>query len=132
LALGIAGISQTVPTLALLAVMVMVLNGHIGFWPAFLALTLYSILPILANTVVGIRGVDPVLVEAAAALGMTHGQALRRVELPLAAPVIIGGIRTSAVLVVGTATLATPVGGTSLGNYIFTGLESMNPASTIF
>ena len=130
--LGAAGILQTVPTLALLVLMVPLLGGLIGFWPAFVALTLYSILPILANTVAGIRGVDRGVVEAARGLGMSDRQVLRRVQLPLAAPVIIAGIRTATVLVVGTATLATPVGGASLGNYIFSGLEMNNMASTVF
>jgi osmoprotectant transport system permease protein len=132
LTLGVAGVIQTVPSLALLALMVPLLGGLIGFWPAFVALILYSILPILANTVIGINGVDPPLIEAARGLGMSRRQMLFRVQLPLAAPVIIGGIRTATVLVVGTATLVTPVGGVSLGNYIFEGLESMNPASTVF
>jgi osmoprotectant transport system permease protein len=130
--LAVAGVIQTVPSLALLAMMVFVLGGLIGFLPAFIALTLYSILPILANTIVGIRGVDPALTEAARGLGMSDRQMLFRVELPLAAPVIIGGIRTATVLAVGTATLVTPVGGTSLGNYIFSGLEGMNPSATLF
>src|SRR5439155_22875766 len=115
-----------------LVLMVPILGGLIGFAPAFVALTLYSILPILANTVIGIRGVDPTLVEAARGLGMSDRQMLRRVQLPLAAPVIISGIRTATVLVVGTATLATPVGGASLGNYIFSGLEMNDMTSTIF
>ncbi len=130
--LGIAGVIQTVPSLALLALMVIVLQGLIGFWPAFIALTLYSVLPILSNTVVGLKGVDATLIEAVRGLGMSERQMLFRVQLPLALPVIIGGIRTATVLVVGTATLVTPVGGESLGNYIFSGLESMNPASTAF
>jgi osmoprotectant transport system permease protein len=132
LTLGVAGIIQTVPSLALLALMVIALQGLIGFWPAFIALTLYSILPILANTVIGIKGVDATLIEAARGLGMSERQMLFRVQLPLAAPVIIGGIRTATVIVVGTATLVTPVGGESLGNYIFSGLESMNPMATAF
>lgn len=132
LTLGAAGIIQTVPSLALLALMVLLLGGLIGFWPAFIALTLYSLLPILVNTVVGIQGVDPTLIEAARGLGMNERQMLLRVQLPLALPVIIGGIRTATVLVVGTATLVTPVGGVCLGNYIFGGLESMNPLSTVF
>src|SRR5262249_10393884 len=131
-ALGVAGVVQTVPSLALLALMVLVLAGRIGFLPAFIALTLYSVLPILATTIAGIRGVDPSLTEAARGLGMTPRQTLFRVELPLAAPVIIAGIRTATVLVVGTATLVTPVGGVSLGNYIFTGLESLNHLATVF
>jgi osmoprotectant transport system permease protein len=112
--------------------MVPLLRGTIGFLPAFIAIILYSVLPILANTIIGIRGVDPSLTEAARGLGMTPGQVLTRVELPLAAPVIIGGIRTAAVLVVGTATLATPVGVATLGNYIFSGLEVRNPFFTLF
>jgi osmoprotectant transport system permease protein len=130
--LGMAGVLQTVPTLALLVLMVPLLGGLIGFWPAFVALTLYSILPILANTVAGIRGVSTTVVQAARGLGMSDWQMLRRVQLPLAAPVIIAGIRTATVLVVGTATLATPVGGSSLGNYIFSGLEMNDMTSTIF
>jgi osmoprotectant transport system permease protein len=132
LVLGTAGIIQTIPSLALLALMVPLLRGTIGFLPAFIALILYSLLPIVANTIVGIRGVDPALIEAARGLGMTDRQMLTRVELPLAAPVIISGIRTAAVLVVGTATLATPVGVSTLGNYIFSGLELRNPFFTLF
>ncbi|MBL8797107.1 MAG: ABC transporter permease/substrate-binding protein [Planctomycetia bacterium] len=130
--LGIAGIIQTVPSLALLALMVPLLGGMIGFVPAFIALTLYSILPALSNTITGIRGVDPALAEAARGLGMNDRQKLFRVELPLAAPVIISGIRTATVLVVGTATLVTPVGGTSLGNYIFQGLDTGNQVGVVF
>lgn len=132
LTLTVAGIIQTIPSLALLALMLMLLGGEIGFEPAFAALTLYSILPILAGTVTGLRGVDPPLIEAARGLGMSERQLLFQVQLPLAAPVIVSGIRTATVLVVSTATLASPVGGRSLGNYIFQGLESMNYLSVIF
>lgn len=131
-ALAVAGVIQTVPTLALLALFMLLLGGMVGFWPAFLALVLYAILPVLANTVAGLHGVDPALVEAARGLGMSDRQTLWRVELPLAAPVIIGGVRTATVLVVGTATLATPVGGLSLGNYIFAGMATLNHTSTLF
>src|SRR5205823_14801882 len=86
------GVLQTIPSLALLALMVPLLGGMIGFWPAFVALTLYSLLPILANTIVGIRGVDPTLVEAGRGLGMSERQMLFRVQLPLAAPVILTGV----------------------------------------
>ena len=99
--LGAAGIVQTVPSLALLALMVPLLGGMIGFWPALIALVLYSILPILANTIVGLRGVDSTSLEAARGLGMNNRQMLLGVELPLAATVILGGIRTATVLVVG-------------------------------
>jgi osmoprotectant transport system permease protein len=130
--LGAAGVLQTIPTMALLVLMVPLLGGMIGFAPAFVALTLYSILPILANTITGIRGIDPTLTEAARGLGMNDWQMLTRVQLPLAAPVILSGVRTATVLIVGTATLATPVGGMSLGNYIFSGLEMSDRQLTIF
>jgi len=131
-ALSAANIIQTVPSLALLALTVLLLNGMIGFWPSFLALVLYSILPMLANTIVGIRGVEPALIEAACGLGMSRLQVLWRVALPLAAPKILSGVRTATVLVVGTATLVTTVGGKSLGNYIFEGLEGFNDWHTLF
>ncbi len=137
--LGAASVLQTIPSLALLALMVPLLAGlagllsglgvelrSIGFLPAVAALTLYSVLPILRNTVTGIAGVDAALIEAARGVGMTDRQRLLRVELPLALPVIVAGLRTATVWVVGTATLATPVGATSLGNYIFSGLQTRN------
>jgi osmoprotectant transport system permease protein len=127
-----AGIVQTVPSLALLALMVPLLGGMIGFVPAFAALTVYGLLPILRNTVVGLREVNPALVEAARGVGMSERQSLFRVRLPLAAPVILAGLRTAVVLTVGTATLATPVGGESLGRYIFQGLQTRNHVSTVF
>jgi osmoprotectant transport system permease protein len=129
-ALTFASIVQTIPGLALLALMVPLL-GQIGFLPAFLALVLYSMLPILHNTVTGILGVDRSVIEAARGIGMTNTQQLLKVELPLAAPVIIAGIRTSAVWVIGTATLATPVGATSLGNHIFAGLQTQNTTAVV-
>jgi osmoprotectant transport system permease protein len=136
-----AGVIQTIPSLALLALMVPVLDktaglglglAPFGFYPAVIALTLYSILPILRNTVTGILGVDPVLTEAARGVGMTPWQSLWNVELPLAAPVIIAGIRTATVWVVGIATLSTPVGQRSLGNFIFTGLQTRNWTMLLF
>ncbi len=123
--LTLISIVQTIPSLALLALMVPLL-GMLGFWPTVIALTMYSMLPITRNTVTGILGVDPPLVEAARGVGMTETQVLLRVELPLALPVIIAGIRTATVWVVGIATLATPVGQPCLGNYIFRGLQTMN------
>ncbi len=104
----------------------------LGFLPSVLALALYSMLPVLRNTVTGLNGVDPRLRDAARVIGMTPGQSMREVELPLAAPVIMAGIRTSAVWVIGTATLATPIGQTSLGNYIFAGLQTQNWVFVIF
>ncbi len=121
--LAVASIIQTVPSLALLALMVPLL-GRIGFLPAYLALVAYSVLPMLRNSITGLLGVDADAIEAARGVGLTDGQILRRVRIPLAAPTIIAGIRTSAVWVVGIATLTTPVGATSLGNYIFAGLQT--------
>jgi len=128
--LTFASVMQTIPGIALLALMVLLL-GVIGFLPAFIALVLYSMLPIIRNTVTGIMGVEPSLIEAARGIGMTSNQMLFRVEVPLAAPVIIAGIRTAAVWVVGLATLSTPVGATSLGNYIFGGLQTQNHVAVI-
>jgi osmoprotectant transport system permease protein len=132
---GLASVLQTVPALALLAVMVPLLSGlglpGIGTLPAFLALVLYSLLPILRNTVAGLAGVDPGVLESARGLGMTRAQRLRRVELPLALPVIVAGIRTATVWTVGMATLSTPVGAPSLGNYIFSGLQTRNTAAIL-
>jgi osmoprotectant transport system permease protein len=138
--LGTAGVIQTIPGLALLAVMVPALAAlgvltmrlagvgipSIGFLPALIGLTLYSVLPVLRNTVTGIRGVDPAIVEAARGVGMTDAERLRLVELPLALPVIVAGLRTATVWTVGMATLSTPVGAPSLGNYIFSGLQTRN------
>ncbi|MFZ4629044.1 MAG: ABC transporter permease/substrate-binding protein [Blastocatellia bacterium] len=125
---GGAGVLQTIPSLALLAFMVPVLAAlgvpSIGYLPALVGLSLYSLLPILRNTVVGLSGIDPAVIEAARGVGMTPRESLLRVELPLALPVIVAGIRTSAVWTVGTATLSTPVGAPSLGNYIFGGLQT--------
>lgn len=123
--LMLASAVQTIPGLALLALMVPLLR-QIGFLPAVIALILYSMLPVLRNAVTGIEGVDANLVEAGRGLGMTERQILFRVQLPLAMPVIIAGIRTATVWVVGMATLSTPVGATSLGNYIFSGLQTQN------
>jgi len=133
--LGAASAIQTIPGLALLAVMVPLFAAigarGIGAWPALVALTLYGLLPILRNTVIGLAGVDPAVREAARGVGMTPREELFRVELPLALPVIVAGVRTSAVWVVGTATLATPIGATSLGNYIFSGLATRNDAAVL-
>lgn len=138
--LGGVGVIQTIPSLALLALFFPLLlalsalsiqaTGRgfsaLGFLPALLALTLYSMLPIVRNTITGLAGLDPAVIEAADGVGMTPGQRLRLVEMPLAAPVIMAGVRTAAVWTIGAATLSTPVGQTSLGNYIFAGLQTEN------
>jgi len=144
--LGLASVIQTVPSLALLALFYPLLLGlsslcrhffgfgfaALGFLPSLLALTLYSMLPILRNGVTAITGLDPAVLQAAQGVGMTRRQRLWRVELPLAAPMIMAGVRTAAVWVIGTATLATPVGQTSLGNYIFSGLQVENWVWVLF
>ncbi|MAP95431.1 MAG: ABC transporter permease [Ponticaulis sp.] len=130
--LGFASLVQTIPGLALLALMVPILGGRIGFLPAYLALTLYSVLPILRNTIVGLNGVPANVKEAALGVGMTERQRLWRVELPLALPVMVAGLRTSIVWVVGAATLSTPVGAESLGNYIFAGLQTRDWTMVLF
>ncbi len=128
--LGVASVVQTIPGLALLALMVPLL-GRIGVVPALVALVLYSMLPILRNTVTGAIEVDANVLEAARGIGMTDQQILMRVRFPLAAPVIVAGVRTAAVWTVGMATLSTPVGATSLGNFIFSGLQTQNTAAVL-
>jgi osmoprotectant transport system permease protein len=144
--LGLASIVQTVPGLALLALFYPLLLAlaaislgwfgvsfsAFGFLPAVLALALYSMLPVLRNTITGLQGVEPAILEAAQGVGMTPRQSLFTVELPLALPVMMAGIRTAAVWVIGTATLSTPIGQTSLGNYIFAGLQTQNWVFVLF
>ena len=144
--LGLASIVQTVPGLALLALFYPLLLAlaslslawfgfgfsAFGFLPAVLALALYSMLPVLRNTITGLNGIDAGILEAAQGVGMTPRQSLLSVELPLALPVMMAGIRTAAVWVIGTATLSTPIGQTSLGNYIFAGLQTQNWVFVLF
>lgn len=121
LALGTAGVLQTIPSLALLAVLIAVL-GVIGRWPALLALTIYSVLPILSNTVAGLGEVPGGLRNAALALGMTPRQRMGSVELPIALPTVVAGIRTASAIAIGTATIAAFIGAGGLGERIVTGL----------
>jgi osmoprotectant transport system permease protein len=139
-------IVQTVPGLALLALfypLLLALSAlsldvfgvgfrALGFLPALCALTLYAMLPILRNVVTALQGLDPAVLMAAKGVGMTPRQSLFKVELPLAAPIILAGIRTATVWVVGITTLSTPIGQTSLGNYIFTGLQIENWVFVLF
>ncbi|MFZ0597239.1 MAG: glycine betaine ABC transporter substrate-binding protein [Flavobacterium sp.] len=122
--LGTAGILQTVPSIALLGFMIPLFG--IGAAPAIIALLIYALLPIIRNTYTGITGVDPVVIEAATALGMNKTQRLFKVEFPLAMPVIIAGIRTAAVINVGVATLASFVAAGGLGEFIFGGISLNN------
>ncbi len=122
--LGFANIMQTVPSLALFGLLIPIpFIGGIGARTAIIALALYALLPVIRNTVTGILGIDPKIREAATAMGMTGCQRLRMVELPLAAPVILTGIRISVVISVGVATVAAAVGAGGLGTYIFRGLR---------
>jgi osmoprotectant transport system permease protein len=122
--LGTAGILQTVPSIALLGFMIPAFG--IGATPAIVALFIYALLPIIRNTYTGITGVDPAVIEAANAMGMNRKQLLFKVELPLAMPVIIAGIRTAAVINVGVATLASFVAAGGLGEFIFGGISLNN------
>ncbi len=142
----LASLVQTIPGLALLALFYPLLLAlaalserltgfgfsALGFLPSLLALTLYSMLPVIRNGVTGILGLDPAVIEAARGVGMTDWQRLMRVEVPLAAPMLMAGVRTAAVWVIGAATLSTPVGQTSLGNYIFSGLQVQNWVAVLF
>jgi osmoprotectant transport system permease protein len=122
--LGFANIMQTVPSLALFGLLIPIpLIGGIGARTAIIALALYALLPVIRNTVTGILGIDPKLREAATAMGMTDWQRLKMVELPLAMPVIVTGIRVAVVISVGVATVAAAVGAGGLGTYIFRGLR---------
>ncbi|HYF77671.1 MAG TPA: ABC transporter permease [Symbiobacteriaceae bacterium] len=118
------GLLQTIPSVALLAFMIPLVG--IGTTPALLALFLYALLPILRNTYIGIRDVDPAAKEAGRGMGMTSWQMLRMVELPLAFRVIMSGIRVSTVLIIGWATLAAFVGGGGLGDTIMTGFAMVS------
>jgi osmoprotectant transport system permease protein len=122
--LGIANVMQTIPSLALFGFLIpLPFIGGIGTRTALVALVLYSLLPIIRNTVTGILGVDPNVREAAVAMGMTSSQVLRQVELPLAMGVIVTGIRVATVIAVGVTTIAAAVGAGGLGVYIFRGLR---------
>lgn len=122
--LGIANVMQTIPSLALFGFLIpLPFIGGIGTRTALVALVLYSLLPIIRNTVTGILGVEPSVREAAVAMGMTDAQVLRQVELPLAAGVIVTGIRVATVIAVGVTTIAAAVGAGGLGVYIFRGLR---------
>ncbi|AIX09005.1 MULTISPECIES: choline ABC transporter permease OpuBB [Bacillus] len=123
--IGIVNIIQTLPSLAILAFFIPPLG--VGKVPAIVALFFYSVLPILRNTYTGIRGVNKNLLESGKGIGMTPTEQVRLVELPLAAPVIMAGIRTSTIYLIGWATLASFIGGGGLGDYIFIGLNLYQP-----
>jgi osmoprotectant transport system permease protein len=119
--LGAANIGQAAPAIGVLALLTIIFG--VGFWIAIAGLVAYTVLPVLRNTLIGIQQVDPALTEAATGMGMTPGQILRRVELPLAVPVILAGLRTALVFCVGVATLATFVSAGGLGDIIVNGIK---------
>jgi len=122
--IGVASVIQTIPSLALLGILIPLLG--IGRVPAIIALVAYAVLPILRNTYTGIKEVDPSLIEAADAMGMNSRRRLIKVEIPLAMPVMMAGIRTAMVLIVGTATLAALIGAGGLGELILLGIDRNN------
>jgi osmoprotectant transport system permease protein len=127
MALGIASIFQTIPSLALFGFLIPIpFIGGIGRRTAIVALVLYALLPILRNTYVGLTGIDPAILEAAEAMGMTTTQTLLRVRFPLALSVILAGIRTATVITIGVATIAAAIGAGGLGTFIFRGVAMVN------
>ena len=129
LALGLASIFQTIPSLALFGFLIPIpYIGGIGRRTAIVALVLYALLPILRNTYVGLTGNDPAVLEAAEAMGMTQSQILWRVRLSLARAVILAGIRTATIITIGVATIAAAIGAGGLGTFIFRGVAMVSDA----
>jgi len=130
--LGLASVMQTIPSLALFGFLIPIpFIGGIGARTVIVSLVLYALLPILRNTFVGITSVDPAVCESAIAMGMTDGQLLRQVQLPLAARTILAGIRVATVTTIGTATIAAAIGGGGLGVFIFRGVASVDTAQIL-
>ncbi|MGA7673300.1 MAG: ABC transporter permease [Nitrolancea sp.] len=128
-ATNISGLARAIPTLAFLAVTLPYLG--IGFTPAVTALTVMGVPPILLNTIAGIRGIDPVVIESARGTGMTSWQILTRIQAPLAMPVTAAGIRTSAVQIVATAPLAALIGAGGYGDYVLQGIYLLQTAPLV-
>jgi len=129
LALGIASVFQTIPSLALFGFLIPIpFIGGIGRRTAIVALVLYALLPILRNTYVGLTGIDPAVLQAAEAMGMTDAQILWRVRFPLALAVILAGIRTATIINIGVATIAAAIGAGGLGTFIFRGVAMVSDA----
>jgi osmoprotectant transport system permease protein len=127
ISLGVASVFQTIPSLALFGFLIPIpFIGGIGRRTAIVALVLYALLPILRNTYVGLTGIDPAILEAAEAMGMTSTQILFRVRLPLALSIILAGIRTATVITIGVATIAAAIGAGGLGTFIFRGVAMVN------
>ncbi len=129
IALGIASVLQTIPSLALFGFLIPIpFIGGIGTRTAIVALVLYALLPILRNTYVGLTNIDPAVLQAAEAMGMTESQIMWRVRLPLALSVILAGIRTSTIITIGVATIAAAIGAGGLGTFIFRGVAMVSDA----
>jgi osmoprotectant transport system permease protein len=129
IALGAASVFQTIPSLALFGFLIPIpFIGGIGRRTAIVALILYALLPILRNTYVGLTSIDPAILEAAEAMGMTTTQILLRVRLPLALSIILAGIRTATVITIGVATIAAAIGAGGLGTFIFRGVAMVSDA----
>jgi osmoprotectant transport system permease protein len=127
--LGLASVFQTIPSLALFGFLIPIpFIGGIGRRTAIVALVLYALLPILRNTYVGLTSIDPAVLEAAEAMGMTTWQILTRVRLPLALGIILAGIRTATVITIGVATIAAAIGAGGLGTFIFRGVAMVSDA----
>jgi osmoprotectant transport system permease protein len=125
--IGVANVVQTIPSLALFGFLIPVpFIGGVGASTAIVALSLYAVLPILRNTCTGIAAVDPAVVESARGMGMTPGQVLWQVQLPLAAPVLLAGIRVATAICIGVTTIAAAIGAGGLGVFIFRGLAMVN------
>jgi osmoprotectant transport system permease protein len=130
--LGVTNVVQTIPSLAVFGFLLPVpLIGGVGKRTAIVALVLYALLPVLRNTLVGILGIDPAVRESAVAMGMTDRQLLFQVEMPLAVPTILAGVRTATVTTIGTATIAAVIGGGGLGVFIFRGIAMVDTAQIL-
>jgi osmoprotectant transport system permease protein len=124
LVMGFANVFQTLPSLALFGLIIPIMG--IGYKPSVFVLFLYALLPIIKNTYLGISGVDPAVIDAGKGMGMTDFQILKMIEVPLSLPVIMGGVRISTVINIGTATLAALIGAGGLGDMIFKGISLNN------
>lgn len=130
LALAVTGTFLTIPSFALFGLLIAPLG--LGFRPALVALVMYALLPIVRNTITGLRGIDPAIIESAKGMGMGRWQRLFRIELPIAWPVIITGMRVSTVIIVGIAAIAAVVNGPGLGKDIFRGLARIGSPTALY
>lgn len=130
IAIKMSGVLLTIPSLALYVLLISIIG--LGWPPVLVALTLYSLLPIVQNTIVGLNGVDASVVEAAAAIGMSRRQSLMKVEFPMAWPIIFTGVRVAALLLVSTAAIGAIVRGPGLGRAIYDGLNTLGTPTALY